>query len=122
MTTVNLAAAILAPVEISDVTVRAYFLGQCIDLGAIGQASSTSPGSPLIVPVGDRGQGMFSYGAVVLFGLSEAAEQAFITTLKPYIQAAFDRAETKAVTIRLTPNNGGKIQDGRILKPSFLAP
>jgi uncharacterized Rmd1/YagE family protein len=130
MTTVNPAAAIPAPVESTDVTVRAYFLGQRIDLQhidlqrinlqridlALTQTGSAAPASPLIVPVGDGGQGvLFNYGAVVLFGLSEKAEQAFITTLKSCIQSPFEQAETEAVTIRLAPNSSGKVQDGLIL-------
>jgi required for meiotic nuclear division protein 1 len=117
MTLVNPAAAVAAPAEMTDVPVRAYFLGQRIDLAAMAQPS---PESPLIVPVGDAGQGvLFSYGAVVLFGLSDTAERAFIATLKPYIQTAFDRTETEAVTIRLTPNGSGRVQDGRILLSSL---
>ncbi|TVQ10302.1 MAG: RMD1 family protein [Leptolyngbya sp. DLM2.Bin27] len=117
MTFVNPVAAIAASAEITDVPVRAYFLGQRIDLRAMAPAS---PESPLIVPVEDTGQGvLFSYGAVVLFGLSEPAEQAFIATLKPYIQTAFERPETEAVTIRLAPNSSGKVQDGMILLSSL---
>ena len=135
MTTVNPAAAIPAPVETTDVTVRAYFLGQRIDLqrldrqqmglqrldaGALAQAGSAALASPLLVPVDGGGQGvLFDYGAVVLFGLAETAEQAFITTLKPYIQSPFAQAETEAVTIRLAPNGSGKVQDGMILLSSL---
>ncbi len=126
MTTVNPTAAIPAPVKTTDVTVRAYFLGQRIDLqrmklGSLVQAGSAAPAatlpvSPLIVPVAGGGQGvLFDYGAVVLFGLSETAEQTFISTLKPYIQSPFGQAETEAVTIRLAPNGNGKVQDGMIL-------
>lgn len=123
MTTVNPAAATAAPVENTDVAVRAYFLGQRIELGAVAKTSAGFPTSPLIVPVGDQGQGvLFGYGAMVLFGLSEQAEQAFIATLKPCIQMPFERVETEAVTIRLTPNGSGKVQDGLILMSALDRP
>lgn len=108
----------------NNVTVRAYFLGQSIDLGALVQPSglATVPSSPLMVAVGEGGQGvLFSYGAVVLFGLSEAAEQAFIQTLKPHITNPIDHPETEAVTICLAPNNSGKVQNGLIFLSSLDA-
>ncbi len=116
-----------------DVVVCAYFLGQSIDLkawvrdrSAIAERPSavppptSPPPSPMVVPIGDGGQGvLFSYGAAVLFGLTEGARRAFIATLKPHIANPFDQPETEVATIRLTvassgPNSGVKVQDGLI--------
>jgi required for meiotic nuclear division protein 1 len=118
----------------SDVVVCAYFLGQSIDLmtwvddqSAIADRPSAAslPTSPLVVPIGDGGQGvLFSYGAAVLFGLTEGAQQAFIATLTPHIANPFEQPETEVATIRLTATSGGphsgvphsgiKVQDGLI--------
>ncbi|WP_017300369.1 RMD1 family protein [Nodosilinea nodulosa] len=124
MTTVNPVTALEAPAADSDIAVRAYFLGQSIDLRAIAQAMEISAPLPtlLMIAIGDRGQGvLFSYGAVVLFGLSEAAEQGFIATVTPHINAPFDRPETEAATIRLSANSSGKVQDGLIFLSSLDA-
>lgn len=122
MTTVTSGTATTASDLTDDVTVRAYFVGQSIDLSALAKPSgpALAPSSPLMVPVGEVGQGvLFSYGAVVLFGLSESAEQAFITTLKPHIETPIDQPETEAATIRLAPNSSGKVQDGLIFLSSL---
>ncbi len=115
-----------------DVVVCAYFLCQSIDLKAwvrdrcaiaehpASPPPTSPPPSPLVVPIGDGGQGvLFSYGAAVLFGLTEGARRAFIATLKPHIANPFDQPETEVATIRLTaassgPNSGVKVQDGLI--------
>jgi uncharacterized Rmd1/YagE family protein len=69
----------------------------------------------MVVPIGNEGQGvLFSYGAAVLFGLTDEAQQAFIATLKPHIANPFDQPETEAATIRLASNSSGKVQDGLI--------
>ncbi|MGB3137540.1 MAG: RMD1 family protein, partial [Nodosilinea sp.] len=61
------------------------------------------------------GQGvLFSYGAAVLFGLSEAAEREFVAAITPYIDAPFEQPETEAATIRLAASSSGKVQDGLI--------
>ena len=122
MTTVISGTATAASDRTDDVTVRAYFLGQSVDLGALAKPSGPAlvPSSPLMVPVGQNGQGvLFSYGAVVLFGLSAAAEQAFITSLRPHIANPIDHPETEAATIRLAPNSSGKVQDGLIFLSSL---
>jgi required for meiotic nuclear division protein 1 len=113
----------------NDVSVRAYFLGQRIQLGAIAQAglqgepTAASLSSPLVIPIEPQGQGvLFSYGAVVLFGLSETAAQAFVATLAPHTLAAFEQPETEAATICLTPNNSGRVQDGIIFLSSLDGP
>ncbi|MBE9156669.1 RMD1 family protein [Nodosilinea sp. LEGE 06152] len=126
MTTVNSAAAVAAPTPRTDITVRAYFLGQSIDLRAIAQQRQIQAPLPALLmvsigePGGEEGQGvLLSYGAVVLFGLSEAAERGFIATLAPYIQAPFEQPETEAATIRLAEISSGKVQDGLIFLSSL---
>ncbi|MBD2105345.1 RMD1 family protein [Nodosilinea sp. FACHB-13] len=122
MTTVISETVTAASDRTDDVAVRAYFLGQSIDLGALAKPSGPAlvPSSPLMVPVGEGGQGvLFSYGAVVLFGLSADAEQAFITSLRPHIANPIDHPETEAATIRLAPNSSGKVQDGLIFLSSL---
>ncbi|WP_081972549.1 RMD1 family protein [Leptolyngbya sp. KIOST-1] len=122
MTTVNPAATVAEPTPSTDISVRAYFLGQSIDLRAIAEQRQVQPSLPalLVVSIGDRGQGvLFSYGAVVLFGLSEAAAQGFLATLTPHINAPFEQPETEAATIRLSEVSSGKVQDGLILLSSL---
>jgi uncharacterized Rmd1/YagE family protein len=143
MTIVQPKAALAPPAGSTDVAVQAYFLGQSIDLGqlvknvplesleGIAPPPAGSPcSSPLVIAIGDGGQGvLFNYGAAVLFGLSDAAAQGFLTTLRPHIRAPFDRPETESATIRLTPtssgpnnsgpNNSGKVQDGLIFLSSL---
>ena len=124
MTSVNY-PAMAAPSDTTDVTVRAYFLGQSIDLAGLAPAlgAAAVPTSPLMVPIGDRGQGvLFSYGAVVLFGLSAGAERGFMDTLRPHILTPFEQPETEAATICLAPHSSGKVQDGLIWMAALDGP
>ncbi|HIK43677.1 MAG TPA: RMD1 family protein [Leptolyngbyaceae cyanobacterium M65_K2018_010] len=101
-------------VQSGEVVARAYFLGQSIKLTSLLSASLT-PSSPLILPIEPSGYGvLFAYGAVVLFGLSEVASQAFLATLAPYLEAAFEQPETESVTLQLGNGKDGKVQDGWI--------
>ncbi|NJL47367.1 MAG: RMD1 family protein [Leptolyngbyaceae cyanobacterium SM2_5_2] len=122
MTTVNLAAATADSVTPTQVVARAYFLGQSIKLDALSRESAVPP-SPLIVPVGSGGHGvLFAYGAVVVFSLSEAATQDFLTTIQPHIDTPFKHPETESVAIQLSPGKDGKAQDGVILLSTLDLP
>lgn len=104
------------------VTVRAYFLGQQIDLQPFLQASYLAL-DPLIVKDGDAGCiVLFDYGAAVLFGLSTEQEAQFLDTIRGLITTPFSQPETEEATLHLAAVNGGKVEDGIILLAEFDTP
>jgi uncharacterized Rmd1/YagE family protein len=115
MATVDIATANHLSTRDLPIPVRAYFLGQSLALDACGEDRHTSQ-SPLILPREQGGYSvLFDYGAVVLFGLSDAAVADCLAELAPHVRAPFDQPKTEAALIQITPTNTGKVQDGVIL-------
>jgi uncharacterized Rmd1/YagE family protein len=89
---------------------RAHLLGERLDTRALeGQASLAQ--SPQVLPVDGPGCAVvFRYGAVVLFGVSDEAERAFLASLAPLVEDALPRPELEEIEIGVTsgPPDGGK--------------
>lgn len=108
--------------DIDTVKVRAYFLGQKIDLQPFTQTSLLAI-DPLIIHSGDNNCiVLFDYGAAVLFGLSTVEEAKFLTDIQGLIESPFSEPETEEVLIRLAPVNEGKVEDSIILLSQFDVP
>jgi uncharacterized Rmd1/YagE family protein len=104
------------------VKVRAYFLGQQLDLQPFTLTESISV-DPLMVSVGESGCAvLLSYGATILFGLSAVEEAKFLADIQGLIVDPFAEPETEEALIRLAPVNVGKVEDGVILLSQFDVP
>ncbi|MGF1458911.1 MAG: RMD1 family protein [Leptolyngbyaceae cyanobacterium] len=108
--------------DIDTITIRAYFLGQTINLKLLTQASPLAF-DPLTIQSEEKGcVVVFEYGVVVLFGFTEAAEAQFIHDIQTSIVSPFDNPETEEVLIRLAAVNEGKVEDGVVLVSQFQVP
>jgi uncharacterized Rmd1/YagE family protein len=108
--------------EQDTVKVRAYFLGQHIDLQPFTQTSSMAV-DPLMVSSGDTGCiVMFDYGVAVLFGLSAVEEAKFLADIQGLIVNPFSAPETEEVLIQVAPVNEGKVEEGVVLLSHFNIP
>ncbi|NER81237.1 MAG: RMD1 family protein [Leptolyngbya sp. SIO1D8] len=108
--------------EKDAVKVRAYFLGQQIDLQPFTQTEPLALG-PLMVHSSEDGCiVLFDYGAAILFGLSAVEEAKFLADIQGLIVDPFDSPETEEALIRLAPVNEGKVEDGIILLSQFDIP
>lgn len=108
--------------DIDTVKVRAYFLGQKIDLQPFTQTAPLAL-EPLVIQSGESSCiVLFDYGVAVLFGLSAMEEAKFLTDIQGLIVNPFAEPETEEVLIRLAPVNEGKFEDGVILLSQFEIP
>ncbi|MBF2033999.1 MAG: RMD1 family protein [Leptolyngbyaceae cyanobacterium T60_A2020_046] len=103
--------------EQDSVKVRAYFLGQRVDLQPFTHTEPLAH-DPLMVASGESScVALFDYGAAILFGLSAIEEAKFLTDIQGLIVDLFDTPETEEAFINLAPVNVGKVEGGVI----FLA-
>jgi uncharacterized Rmd1/YagE family protein len=108
--------------EKDTVKVRAYFLGQQIDLHPFTQTSALAI-DPLMVNISSNGCiVLFDYGVAVLFGLSSVEEAKFLADIQGLIVSPFATPETEEATIALVPVNDGKVENGVILLSQFDVP
>jgi len=108
--------------EKDTVKVRAYFVGQQIDLLPFTQTEPLSF-DPLMVRSGEDGCiVLFDYGVAVVFGLSTVEEAKLFTDIQGLIVDPFESPETEEALIRLAPVNEGKLEDGVILLSHFDVP
>jgi uncharacterized Rmd1/YagE family protein len=108
--------------ERDAVKVRAYFLGQRINLQPFVKASPLAV-EPLVVQRGDDGYVvLFEYGAAVLLGLSSVAEAEFLSDVQSRIIDPFTPPETEDITMRLAPSKEGKVERDTLLVAQFDIP
>lgn len=108
--------------EKDAINVRAYFLGQQIELQPFTQTKPLAL-DPLIIHSGDNGcVVLFDYGAAILFGLSATEEAKFLADIQGLIVDPFAEPETEEVLIQIAPVNVGKVEDGVILLSQFDVP
>jgi uncharacterized Rmd1/YagE family protein len=85
---------------------RALFIGQRLDLRAFEKVKRLMI-SPLMVSAGAHGVAvLFRYGVVVLFGLNEVEEEAFLNHLKNFVIQPFDKVESEEVDLVLAAEDG----------------
>ena len=78
--------------------VRACFLGERLNLRGLPEPAVTL--GPLTVPAGEAGvAGVFRYGAVVLFNLTESEQKNFLKDLRPRVESPLRRMETEDVQL-----------------------
>lgn len=81
------------------VGVRAHFLARRIDLKGFDAGDRLAP-APLAVAAGRQGAAVvLRYGVVVLFGLGEDEERAFLARIRPLLKHPFAVPETEATRI-----------------------
>lgn len=119
--TLDYGMSILFPTK-DAVTVRAYFLGQQIDLKPFTQTAPLAL-DPLMVHSDDNGCiVLFDYGAAVLFGLSAIEEAKFLADIQGLIVDPFASPETEEALIQIAPVNVGKVENSIILLSQFDIP
>ncbi|WP_008315024.1 RMD1 family protein [Leptolyngbya sp. PCC 6406] len=105
-----------------SIKVRAYFLGQQIDLKPFSRADPLAI-DPLVISNGQSGCAvLFDYGAAILFGIAAVEEAKFLSDIQGLVVNAFPTPETEDAVIRLAPVNEGKVEEGVILLAEFRLP
>jgi len=103
--------------ENTHLSVRAFFVGERIDLRAL---ESTSPlaTSPFTCKAGQGGYAvLFRYGVVILFHLESLEEATFLTGLKPFIINGFTEIDTETSTLIINANRQERVDpDGIYLQ------
>ncbi len=108
--------------EKDAVQVRAYFLGQQIDLQPFTKTNPLAL-DPLMVRSDENGCiVLFDYGAAVLFGLSAVEEAKFLADIQGLIVDPFPSPETEEASLRIAPVNVGKVEGEAILLSEFAIP
>ncbi len=99
------------------IRVRAYFLGQKIDLQPFQNLAPLAI-DPLVIPLGDnpwptsdhRGVAvLFPYGAAVLLGATPLEEAKFLSDIQGLVVTPFASPETEEAEIRLIPDAPGAL-------------
>ncbi len=97
-----------------NIEVRAWFLGQRLDLKALEQTRKFTV-SPYVIRAGHDGYAvLFKYGVVVLFGMGAIEETSFINDIKPFILDSFARVEMESADAVLDP------QKNEGIDPEFI--
>lgn len=92
-----------------QVTVRAFLVGQRIDLRALNRTETLAV-APLAVAAGERGMAvLFRYGAAVLFNLQPVEEAAFLVSLNSVVGDPFDTPESEEVQLRVEPGGEERV-------------
>jgi uncharacterized Rmd1/YagE family protein len=94
-----------APASTIDVVhVRALLLGERLDTRALERDKPLGV-APLTIDVSDGGVAiLFRYGAVVLFGMTNAAIEGFVASLTPLVTGAFRVPERDDVHLLVRPD------------------
>ena len=101
------------------VSVKALFIGERIDLRALELGDRLAI-LPLVVTAGEQGCAvLFRYGAVVLFDLSPAEQDAFLAYLDPLIRDRFSQPETEAAELTIDLAAGKHVKNEAILLEEF---
>ncbi|NCC21327.1 MAG: RMD1 family protein [Alphaproteobacteria bacterium] len=85
------------------IDVRAFFLGQRLDLKALEQTRRLTT-SPYVIQAGHDGYAvLFRYGAVVLFGMGPIEETSFLRDMEPFVVNPISHIETEDAAVTITP-------------------
>jgi len=89
---------------------RAMLIGERLHLKTM-EAGDSLALTPLAVAVEGGGIAvLFRYGAVVLFGVDEAAEAAFLERLAPLTRNAYPSPLIEEIGVRIDPRKPGEIK------------
>jgi len=76
--------------------------------------------NPLVVTVGSHGCAvLFRYGVVVLFGLTDVEEVAFLDNIKPFINSPFEDAESEQLDIQARADENDGMAERKVIVKSF---
>lgn len=82
-----------------SISMRAFFVAQRLNLKYL-EKNQRVAASPLVLKVGLNGYAvLFKYGAVVLFGMDQIEEAAFLENLKMFMTDPLDKPDTEAIDI-----------------------
>jgi uncharacterized Rmd1/YagE family protein len=106
--------------EANQISIRAWFLGERIDLRAL-ERGETITLVPLTVRAGAQGLAiLFRYGVAVLVELQPIEEAAFLQTLAPFVHDRVDEPESEGGEIAIDPEREGRVDgQGRLLLQEF---
>jgi uncharacterized Rmd1/YagE family protein len=100
--------------DIQQVTVRAFFLGERIDLRAL-EVTDPLGVSPLAMKAGQAGCAvLFRYGAIILFNLEPIEEATFVSSLKPFVIGQFTESETEQCRIIFDSEKSERVENDLI--------
>lgn len=103
----------------TEITVRALFLGQRIDLREFEKGQVLARG-PLLVSAGAGGYAvLFRYGVIVLFGLDAEDEAGFLADMRPLVTEPFSKVEREDAKLVAVADEPEGIIDSRILLREF---
>lgn len=102
-------------------TVRIYarLVGKSLNLRGLGTTEPLGT-EPLTIPAGKQGCAiLFSYGVVVMVGLTPLEEADFLAYVEPFVIEPTDVHETEEATLQFDEHGTGKLDGDRILLSDF---
>jgi uncharacterized Rmd1/YagE family protein len=103
----------------TEITARALFLGQRIDLREFEKGQVLARG-PLLVSAGAAGYAvLFRYGVIVLFGLDAGAEADYLADIRPLVTEPFAKIECEEAKLVAVSDESEGVIDSRILLREF---
>lgn len=94
--------------------IRAYFLGQKIDLRSFHSGDALAV-EPLMIALGDRGAAvLFDYGVAVLMGVSAVEEAKFLADSQGLVVTPFATPETEDAEVRISPGHTNPGSPGKV--------
>ncbi len=97
-----------------EIDIRAWFLGQRLDLKALEQTRRLAA-SPCVIRAGSDGYAVLCrYGVAVLFGLEKEEEEKFISDCVPFIIGAFNSPEDEEGTVVVDPDKPETVEPEHI--------
>jgi len=105
--------------ELSNIPVRALYVGQRLDLRSLASTHRLSS-SPLVITEGQQGcVALFRYGVAVLFGLTSLEEINFLKGLEPLISEPLEKPEIEAAELVLNNTEHEGIENSHIQLKKF---
>jgi uncharacterized Rmd1/YagE family protein len=93
--------------ETKEVRIRAWFLGERLDLRTLERGDTVAL-VPLLVRAGSEGYAvLFRYGVAVLIGMEPLEEATFLETLGPFVQDEIDEPESEGTEVAVNPHREG---------------
>jgi uncharacterized Rmd1/YagE family protein len=106
----------------NEITVRALFIGQRIDLRDFEKGTVFARG-PLLVSAGASGCAvLFRYGVVVLFGLNSVEEVSLLNDIQPLVTDPLRNVEVEEIKVIVQPNEPEAFINSRISLHDYSYP